>query len=279
LTISGTKLSSNNIDTHQCDEVGPVCGQCTRRELPCSYQSHGPESNQSSRSTPLPSPIQLTPSSSSESSQNRLVELRLLHHYSTFTYKSLTELETDYDNFQIFIPKLALSHSYLLDAIFALSALHLDHLNDTSIPIPKFWFQTALDYQARTLAGFSCALAKITPENSSAVAACSILILQIAIALSDDASNPSNPAMEILRMRNLIQGVAHIFESKKEALQTGELGPWFTKIFESSEERDRKLAVELAKEPYEPKFWSRGIEEGQAELHRFVLVHARKVHC
>lgn len=178
-------------------------------------------------------------------------------------------MEGDLENFQIFMPKLALSHPYLLDAILALSALHLDHLADDSGRGPNFWFQTALDYQQRTLTGFSKALSRISPENSSAVAACSILVLQIAIALSDDTANPSNPAMEILRMRNLIQGVAHIFESEKEALQTGELGPWFTQIFESSEERDRKVAVELQKEPYEPKFWTRGIEERKAGLHRY----------
>jgi gamma-glutamyltranspeptidase/glutathione hydrolase len=162
---------------------------------------------------------------------DRTIELALFHHFSTVTYKTLREDERSDHHLQVVIPRLALSHDYLLDTVLALSALHTESLD---VCITRYWLHIALDYQHRALLAFNKALANITSRNCEAIAVCSMLMIILVLAIpgvSQDES-PPDPASEILGLRNLLQGISHILCQSEETLRKGELGPWFQPIFE-----------------------------------------------
>ncbi|TQV95744.1 hypothetical protein V2A60_000921 [Cordyceps javanica] len=140
--------------------------------------------------TPNPPPPVLSPSvseslhnSASQSVQNgpttssssaptrpvdRMLELRLWHHYTTSTYKTLLHnVPAANDIWQFEVPKLAFAgKTYLADAILAVSALHLRSLN----PDDKNLVQATHAYSASALADYCSSLAGgIHDENAEAL--------------------------------------------------------------------------------------------------------------
>lgn len=159
--------------------------------------------------------------------QDRTLELGLFHHFTMETYKALArDNSQDGDFLQRGIPKLALSHEFLLDTILALSALHLEHLGKDK---SKSWMRTALHYHDRALLAFNKALAHITPQNCEAVTVCSMLMIVLVIAIPGvaDGGEYSNPVGEILGLRNCLHGVRLIATQSVEIISTGELGSFF----------------------------------------------------
>ncbi|KAI9851328.1 MAG: hypothetical protein M1838_003969 [Thelocarpon superellum] len=122
----------------ECDEVHPVCGNCQRYQLSCIYEQRNssrtpePRSTESRRaSSESEGSAALSTSSTTadppESRRRRLLELGLLHQYTTRT--SLTFLaETSSAAAEVWtgsIPRIALQYDALLYSIFSLAALHL----------------------------------------------------------------------------------------------------------------------------------------------------------
>jgi hypothetical protein len=216
----------------QCDEGQPACGHCLKRNLRCRYLPV--ETDLSAPPTPVrATPPGLYPGGMQRElhQPDRTIELALFHQFSTVTYRTLKEDERSDHHLQVVIPRLALSHDYLLDTILALSALHTEYLD---VCITRYWLHIALDYQHRALLAFNNALAHITPRNCEPIAVCSMLMIILVMAIpgvSEDGS-PPDPASEILGLRNLLQGITHILCQSEDTLRKGELWPWFQPIFE-----------------------------------------------
>ncbi|KAK7421083.1 hypothetical protein QQX98_002441 [Neonectria punicea] len=147
-----------------------------------------------------PSPIYSQPSppaSTSLSGQgDRMMELRLMHQYTTVTSKTLlTNSPVADDIWQFAVPQMAFSGKpYLADAILSVAALHLRSLN----PDDKALVRASHAYSASTLAAYCASLnSGITPENAEALFLTAALIAFQAAAgrifNKDDAISPNDP--------------------------------------------------------------------------------------
>ncbi|KAF7558934.1 hypothetical protein G7046_g5225 [Stylonectria norvegica] len=151
-------------------------------------------------STPTPSTPSTTlyiqpspPLSISMSGQgDRMMELRLMHQYTTVTSKTLLiNSPMTEDTWQRVVPQMAFSGAgkpYLADAILSVAALHLRSLN----PNDRDVVRAAHAYSASTLAAYCASLnAGITPDNAEALFLTASLIAFQATAsrifIKDDA--------------------------------------------------------------------------------------------
>ena len=120
-----------------------MCTGCRRHEVECVYdnpfvistpvafQKEGRErddDDSGQRSTSgTPSLLNVKISNDWESRDRRLLELRLLHHFTTKTYRTLLGDTTSNVNdlFSLNVPQLAFTNDGLLYSMLALSALHM----------------------------------------------------------------------------------------------------------------------------------------------------------
>lgn len=85
--------------------------------------------------------------------QRRIDELRLLHRWSTVTYKSLSsEFTKDWDVWRTAVPKVALKYDFLLNTILALSSFELAFSSCTEAA--QHYRKIALEYQSLAYATF-----------------------------------------------------------------------------------------------------------------------------
>ena len=128
---------------------------------------------------------------------DRMLELRLLHHYTTATSKTLLINSTlAEDVWQRVVPQMAFEgKTYLADAILSVAAMHLR----SQIPHDKAVVEASHAYAACTFAEYCAALDEgITPENSEALFLTASLIAFQATAsrifARDDVDADSNTA-------------------------------------------------------------------------------------
>lgn len=111
----------------KCDELGSPCGPCRARAIHCEYAGTKRLSKPSAEKD-LSDNASATLSSVGAywSASRRILELELLHQWSTVTYKSYCgTVEDEYWNWQVLVPRLAMQHDCLLHAILAMSALEI----------------------------------------------------------------------------------------------------------------------------------------------------------
>ncbi|RKF63399.1 putative c6 zinc finger domain protein [Golovinomyces cichoracearum] len=241
----------------KCDERHPICGPCAKRQLPCEFkprQYHSSSSSNYSENSPGKSFSQLqsvsTVSFQSEdirlgsNESTRVLELKLFHHFSTATYRTIAILSLDYSLLQVKIPNLALSYSFLLEIMFALSALHLESLERSE---NKMWLRIGLYYQNKSLQSFNRILPEINAENCSALACCSIFnkLASVAIpALCDDDSSQQNLTHEYLSTIKISEEILNIMITYEEELKNGPIKDYFIPIYESDISRIARIKRE-----------------------------------
>ncbi|KAG7142782.1 Sterol uptake control protein 2 like [Verticillium longisporum] len=145
----------------KCDEQGPPCANCVVRKTTCSYgqsptasaaqldapahldpssclavglpsetsQSSGSSSLSPPQASRMPSPSETSFSSSPELQPSpeprRLLELELMHRWSTHTYLVMTCHPEEYPLMQTVLPREGLRHDFVLRIMFALTSLDL----------------------------------------------------------------------------------------------------------------------------------------------------------
>ncbi|KAI1077064.1 hypothetical protein F5B20DRAFT_280833 [Whalleya microplaca] len=189
----------------KCDEVHPRCGNCSKHGVPCDFEhphindtfspgeTSGPATTISSpcdspststlpptpspaASTPLPlyrnpEPLPLTASSKS----SRMMELKLLHHYTTITCETLAISSPVSEKiWRDTVPNLAFTGAnFLADALLAVSALHLR----SHTPQDQDLIRASHSYMASTLSEYGASLSKgINESNAEALFLTSALI-------------------------------------------------------------------------------------------------------
>ncbi|EAW11884.1 uncharacterized protein ACLA_006410 [Aspergillus clavatus NRRL 1] len=204
----------------KCDEAVPSCGLCKKRQLECTYPPPTGEADSQHASTPRDA-IESTAPEWPQST--RMLEMRLMHHYLTRTYRTLPQGKIDANHFQTVIPEMATSHPFLLDSLLALSALHLASVQpDDSRPC----LEAALKYQNQACAVFTRVLAEISSENCGPAFLCSVFILLCATAYPCVAgdSHPFDPLAQVLETRRLLVGCAFLYHHLNQ--HPGELKGW-----------------------------------------------------
>ncbi|POR39718.1 Sterol uptake control protein 2 [Tolypocladium paradoxum] len=187
----------------QCDEVHPRCGNCAKHGVVCDFENRevldelslapalntavsepSPTMSAATLSVPgapspqqSPSPMPATPliaqppvpvAPGASRQVDRFLELRLLHHFTTSTSKTLfTNSPSTADIWQRAVPQMAFDgRNYLMDAILSVAALHLRSQN----PDDKALVRASHAYAASTLAEYCASLERgITADNAEAL--------------------------------------------------------------------------------------------------------------
>ncbi|KAI0852782.1 hypothetical protein F5Y00DRAFT_226086 [Daldinia vernicosa] len=181
----------------KCDEVHPRCGNCTKHGVACDFEHPGivdtlspvetPRPTTSTSNCDSPSTSTLPPTPSVESStplpfyrnpeplpltnsnkSNRMMELKLLHHYTTITCQTLAISSPVSEKiWRDTVPNLAFTGAeFLADALLAVSALHLR----SHAPQDQELIRASHSYMASTLSEYSARLGKgINESNAEAL--------------------------------------------------------------------------------------------------------------
>ncbi|KAL7627967.1 hypothetical protein AAE478_002163 [Parahypoxylon ruwenzoriense] len=185
----------------KCDEVHPRCGNCTKHGVACDFEhpsivdalspaavetprpptsasasncdspstSTLPPTPSAASSTPLPlyrnpEPLPLTTTTKS----SRMMELKLLHHYTTITCETLAISSPVSERiWRDTVPNLAFTGAnFLADALLAVSALHLR----SHSPQDQDLVRASHAYMASTLSEYGASLSKgINESNAEAL--------------------------------------------------------------------------------------------------------------
>ncbi|OJJ61484.1 hypothetical protein ASPSYDRAFT_88030 [Aspergillus sydowii CBS 593.65] len=218
----------------KCDESGHPCGNCAFRHVACTYPSGtSPDISQSSPVSPhtiqhaaQERPRQGQPLPTLDPSNKLLLEL--MHKFSTETCKSFFVGPPDLHIWQSVIPRRALDHDFLLDALLSVAALHTASSSDRHAARP--YLDAAMDFQSRGLKPFQNAIQNISPENCDAVFVHSIITIVNGIVFPQIAAEvtevDSSTVLEnIFTLFKLVQGTAEISKLTKPWLQRSSLLP------------------------------------------------------
>ncbi|KAJ1333843.1 transcriptional activator protein UGA3 [Microdochium nivale] len=187
----------------KCDEARPRCSNCTKHGVPCDFEypeiassfpvAETPRFSPSECATsPAPSAYPPTPAIilsthvplyrspdhapiTPASNKDRMMELKLLHHYTTMTCKTLAIRDASSERiWSEIVPNLAFSGAnYLADALLAVAALHLR----SAAPHDQQLIRASHSYMAATLSEYAASLSKgITNSNAEALFLTSALI-------------------------------------------------------------------------------------------------------
>ncbi|KAH6842324.1 hypothetical protein B0I37DRAFT_195753 [Chaetomium sp. MPI-CAGE-AT-0009] len=184
----------------KCDEKGPPCLHCIRRKEPetCTYPFlRQPAASSGRLSLVVPAPAVLpalapSPSSFSSSSapsteSNRLLELELMHRWSTRSWTCQESTPVCRPYLLEHLPRTALRNGYLLNAILATAAVDLAvSYKDSSPRDSASYFRTALEYGNKAMSDFRTQVTTLTPENVDLAIYFSSLVGVVHFAVSAD---------------------------------------------------------------------------------------------
>ncbi|TVY37910.1 hypothetical protein LSUB1_G005972 [Lachnellula subtilissima] len=246
-----------------CDEQRPECTNCMKHSVQCDYMGTPiPISASSPASSGAPIKHANTPSSgtfqgsgseitrfNSPSVQNEplsmnMLDLELLHNFSTSTSLTLHTNPALKTMWKVNVPKVGFSYDFVMRGILAVSALHIAHFT----PEKRDYFvaQALIQHQSGLRVATSM-LSNITEENCSAVYIFSALTLFFAIA------TPRKPGdflivgeTGVVDWLILIKGCISIAATGQEILSKGPFGLMFR-----AEERKGRLREDFAADFHE----------------------------
>lgn len=135
---------------------------------------------------PLLSGGTLAPLSSGHSTTElEMMDLELLHHFTTSTYRTISTEEDIREVWRLVVPRIALSHEFLMHAVLAMSALHLSALGSRDKP----YAVAAAEHHSRALGPLRAALPVLSTEHANALMATSSLTALYAFACRPGAGD------------------------------------------------------------------------------------------
>lgn len=155
----------------KCDEKKPECTQCKLKSFACQY----PSNTTRRETTTIRRPSQML-AKSPAASQFSLKDMAFFHHFLTISFPHLP-LGND-DVWVRDIPQFAQEYTYLMHAILALGASHLNRV----VPLPEYE-KDALMHRGHAINGLNTCMAKSKHEYGEAdamLATCYALTFQAA---------------------------------------------------------------------------------------------------
>ena len=158
------------------------------------------------------------------SASRRLLELELLHQWSTVTYKSYcgTVVE-EYYNWQVVVPRLAMQHDCLLHSMLAMSALEFAASAESDNDVCDHYVDIALEYHNLASSGLRNELTNVTSENRQATFASSSILMVLGLAMPRFASQrgeQGNYLDHVMTYLALLRGLRLIVETKEDFRHT-----------------------------------------------------------
>ncbi|OJD14155.1 hypothetical protein AJ78_05482 [Emergomyces pasteurianus Ep9510] len=164
-----------------------------------------------------------------------VVDLELLHHYTTFTYKTLPSGATSdqHELWQIQVVQLGFQHEFLLRGTLAAAALHLSYLH------PQRRESLALrasTHQTMALRSFHEALNRVDPSNCVAIFAFSCILVALTFATPTNSARLAGQEegylgaqKEILDWFYMVRGCNSVLQTQWETLSRSFLAPLLNK--------------------------------------------------
>lgn len=176
-----------------------------------------------------------------------MLDLELMMHWCTSTYHGMARDEHSGYLWREVVPREALSHSFLMRGILALSALDLASVNSGSKRAA--YISTAVAQQNQALALFRELLGDINPSNCKAMFSFSSLVVGCALAFPVEPGSPEPLALvdDLYRIIVLARGMQGILSRAHFWLQNDEdFGPFLKGIDEDPDlSEDTKMALRI----------------------------------
>ncbi|KAF1950023.1 hypothetical protein CC80DRAFT_510016 [Byssothecium circinans] len=207
----------------KCDESRPVCFTCERYGSKCEYPKPKAPSADSPASTPSLLPILPNTINHGKDPELEIPQLRLLHHFTTVTAKTLAYDADAEDVFSSFMVKASFDHPFLLHGILALSALHLGHLQPN---LRKVYALEADRHHQAALSQFRTEVSDITDSNFASVLSFSSLLFAHSWAISINSDDIEYAFGYFLSNLNLTRTVRPLVQmpSTYDKMRQSELG-------------------------------------------------------
>lgn len=186
-------------------------------------------SHQATSAEPLP-PFDTTPGPYHIDEANWVSDLKLLHHFTFCTSKSLffTAVNPPDERnkiWEVTVPKVAFTHVFLLHQLLAIAAFHLAFLEPHK---REEYALQASQHQSVAIQGVRVALSNISPHNCHAVFATASLFFIGALADSGQAAQSFGPNLRsLLGVFSLVKGVGNIMDEAEAELKSGPFAPFF----------------------------------------------------
>ncbi|CAG7960127.1 unnamed protein product [Penicillium salamii] len=211
----------------KCDENGKVpCAQCVKSRHDCSFAP--------------PQPVV-----DSNFSPGALLDLKLLHNFTTKTSQTLSSTSDVRLCFSTSFVELAMQHEFLLHCILAISAFHIvsqrEHGDTSQPPIGdhprEVYLQAAYKHHESALKSYRQSLSSVTSANCHGIFGCSVLLFITTFARPAESALSPGPSratqidvwlgFHLSEWVILIQGLPSIvgYSEFRAALSNGPLAP------------------------------------------------------
>ncbi|ODV83545.1 hypothetical protein CANARDRAFT_238179 [[Candida] arabinofermentans NRRL YB-2248] len=176
----------------KCDEARPMCNNCDRMGIECA-QHH----EQRSEPNMLPNIIDDAPPSARSSlpisfdtnQQLNMLDLRLMYHYTTKVWPTITEAGiSDSKIWSEDIPMLAFKYPFLMHSVLAFAATHLSRTE-------RGLDQCVTCHRADALRLLREAVLEMSPDNTDALVAAALILIMDSLA---NASLPTSTSLKSL---------------------------------------------------------------------------------
>lgn len=151
-----------------------------------------------------------------------------MHHYTAFTAVTITEATEHHGIWQILIPRLAFSHTYLLNGLLSLTALHCHYDEAKPEEDRRALIKVAREYQQVALSMYITELERMTEPNSSSLFAYSIILGGICYAFiseTQDDTQPDDIITMIIAAFDTLIGATAVAILGRDWLRKGPLSP------------------------------------------------------
>ena len=222
----------------RCDLQRPVCRNCTKRKIVCGYTKELIQNINSPAADPGP-PF-----------KNNLSDVRLMHHWSTSTYLTLSDEDAQHSVWQRDVPELAFTHEFLMYGIFAFTALHrargpaLNPSEKETLIIPGG------QYKQLGLSSYIPVLEQSSDDNCEALFAFSLLLGSLSLAELQiecaDTVDSMSLLSSLVEVSNLLSGCVAIADRHRPVLRRGKLEPLLGSELESGCLTDLPVDLQVA---------------------------------
>ncbi|KAE9379523.1 hypothetical protein N431DRAFT_460777 [Stipitochalara longipes BDJ] len=215
----------------ECDESKPSCRYCSRYETPCTYNTL----NNSNRAVSTPSDLSaasptiqslLQPTLYNSDAQLQWNDLELFHHFIISTSVTCARKPGQEEMWRVAVPQLAMQHHFLMRGIFAVSALHLSHLQPNR---RDELLIVAAEYQQTALQAYRSILNNVDKDNCNALFAFSALVICYAFGSPKSSEDlfltEKDNTQAVPDWLHFLRGTYSLLSSSWESIQNGPMAP------------------------------------------------------
>ncbi|KAJ9165574.1 Zn2/Cys6 DNA-binding protein [Coniochaeta hoffmannii] len=206
----------------KCDEDGPICGRCLRTRSKCHFpsvqsNSESPPSTYDASQSPSSSPWPAPDISASQPGSFDLLDMMLMHHYSTHTCKHIFTGNQQAQVWQQDIPALASRNVVLLHGILAVTAIHYAWREPARRDVYR---SRALHHHSLGLPIFQEMVASASSQTAEVIVAYAILLSLWMYAFPEVAAEQQS-LDDILSMVETIRGARTVSKIYRDNIMEG----------------------------------------------------------